>query len=259
MTILCYHSVQEHWQSPLAIKPDVWARHARWLAARRSVLPLDAAVKRLDSSGRLPRGTTAVTFDDGFAALYDHVLPVLTREQMPATVFLVAETLTPAGRVVDWVDTPPPFPLATLSRDQVLEMQDAGVAFASHSYSHHDLTTLSYDQCVKDLRDSRDLLEEMLGRPVPLLAYPRGRNNDAVRKAAAQAGYSYSFTLPVEREPVGPHGIPRVGIFPGNGERALAIKTRRAYVSLRTSPAFPVLRRALRRNAPATTEVPSGE
>jgi peptidoglycan/xylan/chitin deacetylase (PgdA/CDA1 family) len=244
MTILCYHAVQPHWTSPLAITPEAFERQAAWLARWRRVVPLDVAVDRLSGRGRLPRGNVALTFDDGFTSLHEHALPILLRHRLPATVFLVAETLTPAGRPVDWVDTPPPYPLTTLSLDQVLEMQEAGVEFASHSYSHHDLTALAPDECLRDLRASRELLEDLLARPVPYLAYPRGRNNAAVRQAAAKAGYRRSFTLPQAHEPTdSAQGVPRVGVWPGNSQATLAVKTEPAYLGVRMHSTFPLMRR----------------
>ncbi len=247
MTILCYHAVQRHWTSPLAVDPDVFATQMQWLARHRVALPLDRAVERLDAKGRLSRGSTVLTFDDGLQSVHRHAWPELRRHGLPAAVFLVAETLTSAGRAVDWIDTPPPYPLETLTLDEVRELQAAGISFASHSYSHLDLTTLSFEECVRDLRDSRALLEDLLGQRVPFLAYPRGRHNHAVRSAAAAAGYSHSFTLPEAFEEPGPHAVPRVGIFPGNGRAAMAVKLEPSYLALRMSRVFPALRRAAAR------------
>jgi peptidoglycan/xylan/chitin deacetylase (PgdA/CDA1 family) len=241
MTILCYHAVDPEWQSPLAVPPDVFASHCEWLARRRRVVDLAEAVQMLDSSWRLPRGVTALTFDDGFRGLHDHALPLLTRTRLQATVFLVAETLTPGGRSVDWVETAPPWPLTTLTVEQVLEMQDAGVRFGSHTWAHRKLPMLSEEECVRDLRDSRELLEEILDRPVPFLAYPRGMHDAVVRRAAARGGYTHAFTLPETREPIGRYAVPRVGIYPDNGLRTLAIKTSRAYLRVRTGAGFTVL------------------
>jgi peptidoglycan/xylan/chitin deacetylase (PgdA/CDA1 family) len=246
MTVLCYHSVQDDWSSPLAARPAAFAEQCAWLARSRRVIPLSDAVTRLDRSGRLPRGLATLTFDDGFEAMYDIALPVLTRHKLPATVFLVAQTLTDAGQTVDWVDTPPDHPLTTLSRDQVLEMQAQGVDFQSHSYAHLDLTTLSFDECVRDLRESRELLETLLGRPVPLLAYPRGRHNADVQAAAARAGYSSAFTLPEGPERPGPYAIPRVGIYRGNSLANVRIKSSRPYLGLRTGRGYDALRRLRR-------------
>src|SRR5205807_4952068 len=117
---------------------------------------------------------TALGFDDGFADVYTYALPILRRSRLPATVFIVAQTLTSGGRAVDWVDDPPSWPLETLSREQILEMRAAGISFGSHSFSHRDLTTLTEDECVRDLRTSREVLEAILGEAIRLLAYPRG-------------------------------------------------------------------------------------
>ena len=238
MTVLCYHSVQPRWESPLAVEPDDFAWQASWLRARRRVLPLAEALPRLDATGRLPRGEAALTFDDGFSALYDQALPILQRERLPATVFLVAQTLTPAGQAVDWVDTPGTEPLSTLTLEQVLEMQDAGVDFQSHSWAHHDLTRLTEEECVRDLRDSRELLSDLLGRPVSLLAYPRGRHDGHVRRAAERAGFSHAFALPERSEEIGDFSIPRVGIYRGNSNLTVRVKAARPYVRLRTTDAL---------------------
>jgi peptidoglycan/xylan/chitin deacetylase (PgdA/CDA1 family) len=230
--------VQQCWESPMAVEPEAFARQAAWLRANRRVSPLRDALPRLDGAGLLPRGEAVLTFDDGFAALHEHALPVLAREQLPATVFLVAQTLTAAGRPVDWVDTPGTEPLRTLTLDQVLEMQDAGIDFQSHSWAHRDLTELSEEECVRDLEDSRELLSDLLGRPVTLLAYPRSRHNSVVRRAAAKAGYTHAFSLPEQRERPEAYAIPRVGIHRGNGQLVLRAKAARPYLRLRTSAAL---------------------
>lgn len=246
MTILCYHAVQEGWDSPMSMDPPAFAQQAEWLARRTSVVPLQSAVTSLDRRARLPRGTTALTFDDGFDGLHAHLTPVLARLGIPATVFLVAETLTEGSRPVDWVDTPPRHALATLTIDQVRDMQASGVAFESHSFSHLDLTQLSFEQCVDDLTRSRELLESLLDRPVRLLAYPRGRHNAAVRAAAQRAGYTHAFTLPEDREDPGPFAVPRVGIHRGNGAGHLRLKTARPYLGVRTSRGYRTARQAVR-------------
>lgn len=246
MTILCYHSVQPGWDSALAVEPADFERQAAWLSRNRRVVALRDAVRELDRAGRLPGGSAAVTFDDGFAALYDHAMPVLRRYRLPATVFLVAQTLTPAGRAVDWVDHPPPEPLSTLTRDQVLEMQAEGVDFQSHSFAHHDLTRLTVDECVRDLRESRTMLSDLLESEVDLLAYPRGRHDKYVRAAAATAGYRYAFALPVTTERPERYAVPRVGVYRGNSLTTVRVKSSAPYLGLRNDRRFSMLRRAIR-------------
>jgi peptidoglycan/xylan/chitin deacetylase (PgdA/CDA1 family) len=248
VTILCYHTVEERWQSPLAVTPEAFTEHCAWLAHHRQVIGVPEALKRLGTSAIGPKGVTTLTFDDGFSGVYTNALPLLQRWRFAATVFLVAETLTQAGRPIDWSSTRPS-DARTLSRDEVLEMQQAGVTFGSHSYSHYDLTTLSEEECLKDLRLSRELLEDLLGRKVDLLAYPFGHHNEHVRRAAKKAGFAWAFSLPEHRESehFGRYAVPRVVVVPGNGTMSLRIKTSRSYLQLRANPLFPVLRTAARK------------
>jgi peptidoglycan/xylan/chitin deacetylase (PgdA/CDA1 family) len=245
MTILCYHSVHADWTSPLAVAPEDFIAQAGWISRRRSVVPVQTAIARMSRSGRLPAGMTALSFDDGFVDNFETAAPILARWRLPWTLFVVAQTLAPGGQTVDWVDTPPPWTLRTLTPDQVLDLHRAGVHIGSHSWAHRDLTQLEYAECVRDLRDSRELLEDLLRTRVPLLAYPRGRHNALVRRAAAAAGYTHALALPQQHEVPGRYAVPRVGVFPGNTLATLRLKSSRAYLPLRTHPAFPAARRGL--------------
>lgn len=233
MTILCYHEIDPAWDSPLAVAPDPFARHVGWLSRHRTVIDLSSAVERLDPSGRLPKGVAALTFDDGFTGVYEHALAILKRAGLPFTVFLVARTLIERDSAIDWVPDSGHRPLP-LNLDQVTEMKEAGVGFGSHSLAHRDLTQLSDDECERDLRTSRETLQDLLGMSVPFLAYPAGRHDPRVWRTAHRAGYTHAFTLPDRREHIGPYAIPRAGVYRGNRVTALWIKSARWYVPMRT-------------------------
>jgi peptidoglycan/xylan/chitin deacetylase (PgdA/CDA1 family) len=235
VTILCYHSVDPAWESPLAMRPGEFAAHAAWLARHRTVVPLREAVAHMDRKGRLPRGMAALTFDDGFTGVLEHALPEVQRHRLPSTVFLVAQTLTEEGLDPWWVRTPPSWRLTTLSVEEVLHLHELGVDLQSHSWAHQDLPELDEPGCEADLRRSREFLEDLLHAPVPFLAYPRGLHDQGVRRAARRAGYTHAFALPEGPEPVDEFAVPRVGIHRGNGTRTLAVKSHRRYLDVRHS------------------------
>jgi len=243
MTILCYHAVDPDWHSPLSVPPDVLRAQCRWLTRNRRVVALGQAVA-LGERSSIPGGMCVLTFDDGFASVYEHALPVLREERLPATVFIVAATLTAQGQPVDWVDDPPSHTLRTLTLEQLLEMREAGVGIGSHSWAHRNLVDLGDGECIAELRDSRELLEDLLRQPVPFFAYPRGLHNARVRTLTQQAGYTHGFALPEAWEPRGPYALPRVGIYPYDASAALRAKTSAWYVPVRMSPVFPALRAA---------------
>lgn len=224
----------------MANTPEEFEDHCRWLSQRRELVDLGA--RPGDWRRVLGARSVALTFDDGYAALHEHAFPLLSRYGVPAIVFLVAGTWTSEARKVDWVDDPPRYSLQTLTHDQALEMQERGITFGSHSFAHRDLTQLSDEECERDLRSAREVIEDVLGRRVPLLAYPRGRHTDRVRRAATRAGYSHAFTLPDKREIVDELRIPRVGIYRGNGLATLRTKIAPGYLRVR-SAIYPLLRR----------------
>jgi peptidoglycan/xylan/chitin deacetylase (PgdA/CDA1 family) len=232
MAILTYHAVNPEWQSPLSVAPDRFERHCAWLSRWHRVVPAAEAAGRIVSSGKLPSRIVSITFDDGYEDLFDHALPALARHDLVATVFLVSATLTD-NRRVDWVDAPPGRPMRTLGIEQILEMQEAGVSFGSHSRIHHDLTELTDEECERDLRDSKQALEALLGTPVSLLAYPRGLQDERVRGAAMRAGFSYAFGTSRPMGPVGRFSIPRVGVYRDDGVPSLALKTLAVYPRLK--------------------------
>lgn len=246
MSVLTYHAVDPNWGSPLAVAPARFSAHCAWLCRRRRVIELADAVSTVSRHGRLPRGTVALTFDDGFENLFHHAFPVLRREGMPATVFLVAQTLAPDGHAVDWVDEPPRFPLTTLKLDQVLEMQEAGCRFESHTYSHPDLTKLSDQECRRELEASRVLLEDLLRHSVQGLAYPFGYHDNRVCRLAEQAGFSYAVGTSQRKVRVGRYAVPRAGIYRDDDLIALRIKSSSWYPGVRRTSAFPAIRAGVR-------------
>lgn len=229
MGVLCYHAVDPFWESPLAVTPDEFARQMTDLATRGGAVPLG-----MGASWR----ARAVTFDDGFVSVLHHALPVLRRWRLPATLFVVADTLVPPARPVDWVRPPGDFTPLTVSVPQLLELEEAGVTIASHSWSHLELPSLTEAECVEDLRRSRELLEDLLHRPVPHLAYPFGLHSPHVRRAAQRAGYELAFSLPEGPEHTGQYAVPRAGIYRGNSTATWRLKSSPWWMRLRLSAAY---------------------
>ncbi len=235
MAVLCYHAVDDGWDNELAVRVSEFAEQCEILARSGRVVPAGPAVSRRQQ---------VITFDDGWLSVKQHALPHLQRHRLPATMFVVAGTLTEPPTPVNWVrppsaDTPP-----VMTLDDVLELQDAGVDVQSHSWAHHELPTLTEAECLTDLKDSKELLEDLLRRPVTLLAYPFGFHAAHVRRAARRAGYTLAYSLPESREPTGPYAVPRAGIYRGNSARAFRVKKSPLYLGVRTSRPYAWLRRS---------------
>lgn len=91
LRILCYHGIWTSDGPPhgecLFMRPEQFAERMRWLAASHyHVVDLDEAVARL-ADDTLPANAVALTIDDGWRSTYTHMLPVLERLRLPATLY----------------------------------------------------------------------------------------------------------------------------------------------------------------------------
>jgi peptidoglycan/xylan/chitin deacetylase (PgdA/CDA1 family) len=248
VTILTYHAVDPLWTAPLSVHPSRFAEQIAWIVEHRQVVPLEELLDRVPTGSS--REFVALTFDDGYTSVLEHALPVLTRFNLPFTIFLIAKMYDGSGSSVDWVDKPPAHTLQTLDRSQIRELQAHGVRFGSHSHAHADMTTLGYDRALADLVRSREILQQLLGEDITTLAYPRGRHDDHVRRAAAAAGFARAFGLAVAPATRGTHALPRLGVYPADTGGSLMLKTEPLYGRLRASSPYPWLRRRIERFRP---------
>jgi peptidoglycan/xylan/chitin deacetylase (PgdA/CDA1 family) len=132
-----------------------------------------------------------LTFDDGYDDLYTELLPAVVEHHYTPVVFLVADLI---GRTNLWDQAKGLRARKLLEVEQIREMQKCGVEFGSHSATHPLLTHLSDVQLRREVRDSKEKLEDLLGVEVISFAYPYGAVDERVRCAVAEAGYRLAFT-----------------------------------------------------------------
>ncbi len=162
--------------------PHLFARHMDVLADRGlHVVPLGMVAEALLAGAELPSNAVSVTFDDGYACFLLHAHPVLAERRMRATLF---QTTGCIGR---------PFAGSIMVTESDLrELAALGVEIGSHTVTHPHLDLVSPQQLHSELRDSRERLEQVLGAPVPGLAYPHGSYTRQVAAGARQAGYTWA-------------------------------------------------------------------
>jgi peptidoglycan/xylan/chitin deacetylase (PgdA/CDA1 family) len=188
--ILMYHQVSVA-PPPLYARYSVtfarFTRQMEWLANRGyTTLSLAQLHQCRAGTQSWPRRPVVITFDDGFADAMTSLLEVLPRFGFRATVFLVSGAL---GGVSTWTrrrGVEMPIADWTCVRDLVA----AGCEIGSHTVTHPRLAELTSGVCLRELIDSRERLQDRLGRAVPHLAYPFGSVTTRVRDQAVDAGYT---------------------------------------------------------------------
>ncbi|MEK7233219.1 MAG: polysaccharide deacetylase family protein, partial [Elusimicrobiota bacterium] len=136
-----------------------------------------------------------ITFDDGYMNNYDLAFPLLKEFGMKGCIFLVYETLEKHN---SWHDPKTEPWLKMLTWAQIQEMQESGlVEFGSHTMRHRNLAELPLDEVKWELTQSKNRLEEKLGRELVGFAYPYGAGayKPDVRQAVLDAGYRFDFSV----------------------------------------------------------------
>ena len=182
--ILTFHSLDES-GSVISYRPAAFERLLEELAgARIPVVPLSEVSAR--------PGSVALTFDDAFANFHQVALPLLERHRMPATVFVVTDY---CGRDNNWPLQSKQVPILPLmSWDQLRDAAERGVTIGSHTVSHPNLAKLEPGAAIRrELRQSRERIEQEIGRPADTFAYPYGGVPSGLAELG-ESGYRWAVT-----------------------------------------------------------------
>ncbi len=128
--------------------------------------------------------------DDAYEDFRQFAWPILESLGIPATLFVIADAI---GGWNDWDDLAPRRH-RHLTAEELRRLHASGVAIGSHARSHRPLVRLSDSELESELRDSRHLLEDLVGGPVTTLAYPGGAAGPRER-FAAQRWYELAFAV----------------------------------------------------------------
>jgi glycosyltransferase involved in cell wall biosynthesis/peptidoglycan/xylan/chitin deacetylase (PgdA/CDA1 family) len=221
LPVLLYHHVGP--QRPgapagLTVSPERFERQVRRLARRgfAAIRPADWAAWHRDAKP-LPAKPVLLTFDDAYADLVEHALPVLRRYGFGAAVFVVTGQL---GGTNAWGEAHGSHTLRLMTAEQIRYWATQGIEFGAHSRTHPDLTTLPGEKLAKEVVGSGNDLAELLGSRVVSFAYPYGFYNqavlDCVRGAFDLAFLAGNAMQGMNHLQTNPHLLTRTAVLPGD-------------------------------------------
>lgn len=249
--ILCYHNVvrvhDAYGEPALHLALDRFSRQLRWIDGHFTVLPLQEFNARLQAGGALNRAV-AITFDDGYAGVFEHAWPLLKSAGIPATVFIPTACID-AGAPF-WWDHPAMAQNAIPNRrrhwleelrgdgSSIVRFEKAsstgalpdeylpatwevirqaaaeGFELGAHSATHRNLTRLSAAELDEEIAGSRNTLAQRTGVRAESFAYPYGLWNAEVHDSVRRAGFRVAVTLDggLNRAGIDPWSLRRVNI-----------------------------------------------
>ncbi len=220
--VLLYHRVlparsagPRDW--PLSVSVEEFAAQMDLLVGAACVVPLQTIADAPAEDQRATR--VAVTFDDGYADVVSHALPVLQQWSIPATVFLTTG-FCDGSATAWWEDQRDRDPPRFLTPEQVQWAAGEGLAFENHTHRHPCLRRLPQAEAVREIEEAGDLIAQWTGRSPRLFAFPRGGWRDVSRRALralSHAGYTAAFASATSSAPwydrLGSRERPRVRVF----------------------------------------------
>ena len=212
--ILMYHAVATDPNDAtrtLSVTPEAFTAQMELIGdlGLTPVTTADLAARWRD--GRpLPPRPVLVTFDDGYAGVHAHALPVLAQHGFPATLFVTTGWLRGPYDTGGAPDT-------MLDWDQVRELAGAGVEIGGHSHSHPQLDQLDDEALRLELTRCRDLVADELGVPPVSFAHPYGYSSRRVRREVRAAGFAQALAVgnALARHRQGPYALRRVTVRRG--------------------------------------------
>ncbi len=141
-------------------------------------------VRLINAKSPLPDKSFVLTFDDGYQSFHTDAWPLLKKYGFNATVFLITDF---CGKDNQWLGQPASVPKAALlTWDEVEELAEQGCEFGGHTLTHRPLSTLSADQLLDELVQSKAKIMEVTGQDASIFAYPYGDTNGDAVKAVQQ-------------------------------------------------------------------------
>jgi len=137
----------------------------------------------LDGKANLPSNPILLTFDDGYRDFYTDAYPILKKYNVKATEYVIAGFLDKPNHLLTTQ-------LQEIARDGLIEI-------AAHTVHHVWLKGQTLKTVSDEVFQSREILEQIIHKPVVSFAYPFGAFDDQAIQVVKDAGFSSATsTLP---------------------------------------------------------------
>lgn len=202
--ILMYHHVGDPSdRSSTNVSTEVFERQMEFLKIHGyNVITLEDLIGHIRLGQSIPWNTVTITFDDGYLDNFENAFPILKKMNFSATVFMITSNI---GKE-NW-----------LSEEDLKILESSGIAVGSHTVNHAFLPDISMEQVIKELRESRNRLEKILGHPVFLFSYPAGGVTKEVKVLLAKEGYKGAVSTNYGDKAHDLYALHRIKITDANG------------------------------------------
>ena len=184
--VLMYHSISEHIgkekHNKWRVKPEDFEKQMNWFYKNNWK---SFTISELVSLDKIPEKSFVITFDDGFEDNFRNALTILQKYNFKATIYLV-----PNQKTNHWEEKNTSVLSNLLNNEQILQMQNSGlIEFGSHTLSHVNLSTITDEQLLNELKKSKEEVENIIKKECEAFAYPYGKFDEKIVSFVKEVGY----------------------------------------------------------------------
>lgn len=182
--VLQYHHVSSTTPRITSITKEEFAQHMAYLHEQKfNVIPIETLTRQLALGEPIKDRTIIITFDDAYIDMLDNAMPILTKYQFPATIFVATSLVGSSKQYLNWA--------------QLRSLQARGITMANHTVSHTHLLRQNDNETVNgwreriaaEINNAQKALDKNLGDTEKIFAYPYGEYNAAVVGIIRDLGY----------------------------------------------------------------------
>lgn len=152
------------------------------------VIGLSDFIERLENPSPFEEPAVALSFDDGYPAMRDKLLPLAMEYSYPVTLFVYVNNVYARST-------------KNLSWNALRELDRQGIDIQCHSISHADLVKLARRDSPENRRRlfdeiyvSKRIFELHMGKRIRYFAFPYGRYDEHTVRLCQYAGYERVFS-----------------------------------------------------------------
>jgi len=197
--IIYYHSV--HPGSKRSHRSEMFEKQLNWLKKYNySTVLVKEIPKILNKEITVDEPWVAITFDDGYRDNFKIALPILKKLGFKATFFIATKYLSTGEPVSSNTGHRLYEDREMLTNSDLIELHENGMEIASHTYSHRMATKVydeSPDQLFREMNDSKEQLENIIGDEVISFSYPNGQKgsfSNGTKNLLKKSGYKVGCT-----------------------------------------------------------------
>ncbi len=185
--VLMYHSINNGSEgSRLIVDPATFKKQMKFLKEHNfNCISLDEYVDNIKNRKKQKRKSVVITFDDGNMDNYVQVFPVLKEFNMPATMFIVTDWVGKEN-MLDWPQ------IEELEKSDLIEI-------GSHSITHGMLTRMPKAEMLREISQSKQILENALNAPIEFFCYPTGAHSEFIKEITQLSGYKAACATSLDK------------------------------------------------------------